>query len=88
MCTIHLYGILDEPMTGLDPNAAYELKKMMREHADAGNCVFFSTHVLEVAEKLCDNRIIMIRKGKDIPGELDEARHSIGTNLLKRYLWR
>lgn len=57
--------ILDEPMTGLDPNAAYELKKMMREHAQAGNCVFFSTHVLEVAEKLCD-RIIMIKKGKDI----------------------
>lgn len=57
--------ILDEPMTGLDPNAAYELKKMMREHADEGNCVFFSTHVLEVAEKLCDE-IIMIKKGKDI----------------------
>lgn len=57
--------ILDEPMTGLDPNAAYELKKMMREHAEAGNCVFFSTHVLEVAEKLCD-KIIMIKKGKDI----------------------
>lgn len=57
--------ILDEPMTGLDPNAAYELKKMMREHAEAGNCVFFSTHVLEVAEKLCD-KIIMIKKGQDI----------------------
>ncbi len=69
--------ILDEPMTGLDPNAAYELKKMMREHADAGNCVFFSTHVLEVAEKLCD-KIIMIRKGKDIyQGTLEklEAQH-------------
>lgn len=64
--------ILDEPMTGLDPNAAYELKKMMREHADEGNCVFFSTHVLEVAEKLCDN-IIIIKKGKDIyQGTLDE----------------
>ncbi len=63
--------ILDEPMTGLDPNAAYELKKMMREHADEGNCVFFSTHVLEVAEKLCDE-IIMIKKGKDIyQGTLD-----------------
>ncbi len=63
--------ILDEPMTGLDPNAAYELKKMMREHADEGNCVFFSTHVLEVAEKLCDN-IIIIKKGKDIyQGTLD-----------------
>ena len=45
---------------------------MTREHADAGNCVFFSTHVLEVAEKLCD-KIIMIRKGKDIyQGTLDE----------------
>lgn len=69
--------ILDEPMTGLDPNAAYELKKMMREHADAGNCVFFSTHVLEVAEKLCD-KIIMIRKGQDIyQGTLEslEAQH-------------
>lgn len=64
--------ILDEPMTGLDPNAAYELKRMMREHAEAGNCVFFSTHVLEVAEKLCD-RIIMIKKGKDIyQGTLEE----------------
>ena len=64
--------ILDEPM-----NAAYELKKMMREHADAGNCVFFSTHVLEVAEKLCD-KIIMIRKGQDIyQGTLEslEAQH-------------
>lgn len=64
--------ILDEPMTGLDPNAAYELKKMMREHADAGNCVFFSTHVLEVAEKLCDE-IIIIKKGRDIyQGTLDK----------------
>jgi ABC-2 type transport system ATP-binding protein len=69
--------ILDEPMTGLDPNAAYELKKMMREHANEGNCVFFSTHVLEVAEKLCDN-IIIIKKGKDIyQGTLEalEAQH-------------
>ncbi len=51
--------ILDEPMTGLDPSAAYELKQMMREHAAKGNCVLFSTHVLEVAEKLCDHIIIM-----------------------------
>ena len=54
--------ILDEPMTGLDPAASYELKQLMREHAAAGNCVLFSTHVLEVAEKLCD-RIIIIDKG-------------------------
>ena len=55
--------ILDEPMVGLDPKSAYELKNMMREHAKAGNAVFFSTHVLEVAEKLCD-RVIIIKKGK------------------------
>ncbi len=42
--------ILDEPLTGLDPRSAHELKQMMREHADAKNAVLFSTHVLEVAE--------------------------------------
>ena len=54
--------ILDEPMVGLDPKSAFELKEMMREHAKNGNAVFFSTHVLEVAEKLCD-RVIIIKKG-------------------------
>ena len=54
--------ILDEPMTGLDPAASYELKLLMKEHAAKGNCVLFSTHVLEVAEKLC-SRILMIDKG-------------------------
>lgn len=53
--------ILDEPMTGLDPKSSYELKEMMREHAKKGNAVFFSTHVLEVAEKLCD-KVIIIKK--------------------------
>lgn len=57
--------ILDEPLTGLDPKSAYELKKMMREHADAGNSVLFSTHVLEVAEKLCD-KVIIINHGKTL----------------------
>lgn len=66
--------ILDEPMTGLDPKAAFELKNMMREHAAEGNCVFFSTHVLEVAEQLCD-KIIIIRKGGTVfAGTLDELR--------------
>lgn len=55
--------ILDEPMTGLDPESAYILKQMMREHADKGHAVLFSTHVLEVAEKLCD-RVVIIRYGK------------------------
>lgn len=57
--------ILDEPMTGLDPTAAFELKQMMRDHANAGNAVLFSTHVLEVAEQLCD-KILIINKGKII----------------------
>jgi ABC-2 type transport system ATP-binding protein len=55
--------ILDEPMTGLDPRSSFTLKEMMREHADAGKTVFFSTHVLEVAEKLCD-RVAIINRGR------------------------
>ncbi|MBR4430309.1 MAG: ABC transporter ATP-binding protein, partial [Clostridiales bacterium] len=63
--------ILDEPMTGLDPSAAFELKQMMREHAAAGNAVLFSTHVLEVAEQLC-SRILIINNGRIIKeGTLD-----------------
>lgn len=54
--------ILDEPMTGLDPRSAYNLKQLMREHADKGNCVFFSSHVLDVVEKVCD-RIGIIDDG-------------------------
>lgn len=55
--------ILDEPLTGLDPKSAYDLKEKMKEHKLKGNSVFFSTHILEVAEKLCD-RIGIINDGK------------------------
>lgn len=55
--------ILDEPMTGLDPQAAYDLKQLMRQHADAGNIVLFSTHNLENAEELCDE-IVILRQGE------------------------
>ncbi len=55
--------ILDEPITGLDPKAIYDLKQIMREYANEGNTVFFSTHILEVAEKLCD-RVGIINNGK------------------------
>ena len=66
--------ILDEPMTGLDPQASYELKQMMKEHAASGKSVLFSTHVLEVAEKLCDN-VVIIRKGEiKFMGTLDELK--------------
>ena len=70
--------ILDEPMTGLDPKSAYNLKTLMREHADKGNCVFFSSHVLEVVEKICD-RIGIIDNGRLITtctiAELKERNH-------------
>lgn len=69
--------ILDEPLTGLDPKSSYLLKEMMREHADAGNTVLFSTHVLEVAEKVCD-RVGIIKKGKLIfVGTLEELRWKV-----------
>lgn len=55
--------IMDEPMTGLDPKGSYLLKELMREHANKGNAVFFSTHILEVAEKICD-KIGIINNGK------------------------
>lgn len=63
-CLIHnpSIWILDEPMLGLDPQSAFELKSMMKEHVKNGNSVLFSTHVLEVAEKLCD-KVVIIKKG-------------------------
>lgn len=57
--------ILDEPLTGLDPKSAYILKHKMQQHADANKTVFFSTHVLEVAENLC-NRVAIINHGQII----------------------
>ena len=72
--------ILDEPLTGLDPKSAYELKHMMREHADNGKTVFFSTHVLEVAEKVCD-RVGIINKGKLLfVGTLNEMKKHFKEN--------
>jgi len=72
--------ILDEPMTGLDPRSSYDLKEMMREHADAGKTVFFSTHVLDVAEKICD-RMAIINKGRVIfCGGMQEIREHAREN--------
>ncbi len=80
--------ILDEPLTGLDPQSAFELKKMMREHAEKGKTVFFSTHVLEVAEKLCDE-ICIIKKGELLyEGTMDDlkANHKKQTSLENIFL--
>ena len=73
--------ILDEPMTGLDPKSAHDLKILMKQHANKGNLVFFSTHVLEVAEKLCD-RIGIINKGKLIfVGTYEEMKKKFKEDL-------
>ena len=72
--------ILDEPMTGLDPKSSFELKKLMREHVNKGNMVFFSTHILDVAERLCD-KIGIIDKGKLLfVGTYEEMKKELKEN--------
>ena len=66
--------VMDEPFVGLDPKAAHTLKEMMRELCDEGGAIFFSTHVLEVAEKLCD-KVAIIKSGKLIrSGSMEEVK--------------
>ena len=81
--------ILDEPMVGLDPEAAFIIKEIMRERANSGKTVFFSTHVMEVAEKLCD-RIGIIKKGELLfvgtMNELKEKHGQEGQSLEEIFL--
>ena len=66
--------LMDEPFVGLDPKAAHLLKEMMREHCEKGGAIFFSTHVLEVAEKLCD-KVAIIKNGRLIKaGTMEEVK--------------
>lgn len=66
--------VLDEPFVGLDPEAAFKLKQVFREMCDAGSAIFFSTHVLDVAEKLC-NKIAIIKNGKLMAsGDIEAVR--------------
>ncbi len=66
--------LMDEPFVGLDPKASHDLKIMMREHCDGGGAIFFSTHVLEVAEKLCD-KVAIIKQGKLIrSGTMEDVK--------------
>lgn len=75
--------VLDEPMVGLDPKSSHLLKEQMREHCNNGNTVFFSTHILEVAEKLCD-RIGIIHHGKLIAiGTMEELRQGDNADSLE-----
>jgi len=76
--------VLDEPMVGLDPRSAHNLKELMADHTRSGNTVFFSTHVLEVAERLCD-RVAIINKGRIIAqGTMDELRKGQSGETLEK----
>ena len=79
--------VLDEPMVGLDPKSSHVLKEEMRRHCAAGNTVFFSTHVLEVAERLCDE-IAIIDKGKVLArGTMEQLRSGeSGSSLEELFL--
>ena len=66
--------IMDEPFVGLDPKATHLLKELMRQFCDAGGAIFFSTHVLEVAERLCD-KVAIIKSGRLIrSGSMEEVK--------------
>ena len=77
--------ILDEPLTGLDPTSIYQVKECMREHASKGNIVFFSSHLIDIVEKLCD-RIAIIKHGEiQVQTTIKEIEDS-GTSLEEFYL--
>lgn len=77
--------ILDEPLTGLDPTSIYEVKECMREHAKAGNIVFFSSHIIDVVEKICD-RIVIIKNGKIVKSVTMKKLQKDNINLEEFYL--
>lgn len=78
--------ILDEPLTGLDPQSAFQLKQLMRKHADNGNTVFFSSHVIDVVEKVCD-RIGIINRGRLVTVDtLDNIRKDDKVSLESLFL--
>lgn len=78
--------VLDEPMVGLDPQSVFFLKEEMRRHADAGKTVFFSTHVLDVAERLCDE-VGVIKQGRLIAkGTLEQLRGGADASLEELFL--
>ena len=77
--------ILDEPLTGLDPNSIYQVKECMKEHAKAGNIVFFSSHIIDVVERICD-RIAIIKKGHILTVKTVKEIEESGEALEKFYM--
>ena len=79
--------ILDEPIVGLDPQSSFRLKALMRSYADSGKTVFFSTHIMEIAEKVCD-KLAIINKGTMLfCGSLPELQAQRGTNDSLEHLF-
>ena len=74
--------VLDEPLTGLDPQSSYQLKKVMKQHAKEGNTVFFSSHILDVVENLCDRCCII--KGGKLQGVYDIAELKANGESLEK----
>jgi ABC-2 type transport system ATP-binding protein len=78
------FWILDEPIVGLDPESAFILKNLMKKHVEAGNIVFFSTHIMEIAEKVCDE-IAIIDKGRIVfEGSINDLRKLKGDKSLEQ----
>lgn len=75
--------ILDEPIVGLDPESAFRLKKMMKSHSEKGKTVFFSTHVMEIVEKICD-RVAIISKGELLfVGTVEKLKKNRGDSTME-----
>ena len=77
--------ILDEPLTGLDPTSIYQVKESMKEHAREGNIVFFSSHIIDVVERICD-RIAIIKKGTILEDVKVKDLEKKNINLEEFYL--
>ena len=77
--------ILDEPLTGLDPDSIFQVKECMKEHKEKGNIVFFSSHIIDVVEKICD-RIAIIRKGEILVTKTVKEIEESGVSLEDFYM--
>ena len=77
--------ILDEPLTGLDPESIFQVKECMKEHAAKGNIVFFSSHIIDVVERICD-RIAIIRKGQILTTKSIKELEEMGVQLEDFYM--
>lgn len=85
MCHNPKLLVLDEPLTGLDPNSIYQIKQVMKEHAEAGNTVFFSSHIIDLVNNLCDE-VIIIKKGTLIEQIKTASLKEAGIDLEEYFL--